>query len=102
MDKSINEIIMPTKRKKSYVQFFYSGEDDPFICGVDGHFTSDAMDDISKEFLECMDSFDKGAGDYLYQVWREQEQTGEYGMIEIPAYWSLEEVLFEPLEYELD
>lgn len=95
-------LVMPTKRSKNYVQFFYAGHgDEPFICGVDGHFTSDTLDEIAKDFLsEGLDSFDKGAGDYLYQVTYEPEQRGEYGMIEIAAWWDLVEVLFEPLNEE--
>ncbi len=91
--------VMPSKRKKHYVQFFFSGQDEPFICGVDGHFTSDILDEIQSEFLEENDeSFSKGAGDYLFQVWRESDQIGEEGRIENPGYWMLNEVSFEPLE----
>ena len=97
---SVGELIMPTKRVNNYVQFFYAGEgDDPFICGVDGHFTADAINDIEKDFLsEDCDAFDKGAGDYLFKVIYEPEQRGEYGRIEYAAWWDLSEVLFEPLD----
>lgn len=94
-----HQIILPTKKKKHYVQFFYPGEgDQPFICGVDGHFTADMLDEIEKDFLsEGFDAFNKGAGDYLFQVSYNSEQRGEFGMIEIPAWWELTEVLFEPV-----
>jgi hypothetical protein len=103
MSNPIDSIVMPTKRGKNYVQFFYNGEDEAFICGVDGHFTADTLDDIVNDFLEnpdetYVDAFSKGAGDYLYLATYNPEQRGEFGMVEIAAWWELDEVLFEPLE----
>jgi len=94
----MDELTMPTKREKSFVQFFYVVGDDPFICGVDGHFTPETLNEISTEFLEENDdAFSKGSGDYLFQVNYENEQRGEYGVVEISGWWNLTEVLFEPL-----
>jgi len=94
-------IVMPTKRDKHYVQLFYNVQDAPFICGIDGHFTIDNLGEI-QDAIEDTDEylaevFHKGAGDYLFQVWHEPEQTGEYGRVEIAAYWGWEEVIFEPM-----
>lgn len=94
-------IVMPSSRNKTYVQFFYSGHDAPFICGADGHVTSDMMDEVESEYLEgfelCGSDVFKEAGDYLFQVNRESAQTGEFGRIEIPEYWNVCFVRFEPL-----
>ena len=94
---------MPSERKESYVEFFFSGQDKPFICGADGHVTSVMMDDVEKEFLEEFelegDDVFKEAGSYLFQVNRESAQTGEFGRVEIPEYWNLILTQFKPTDY---
>ncbi len=93
---------MPSKRKKIYVQFFYSGTVAPFICGADGFINSIMLDEIESEYLEGYDpDADDGVfnevGDYLFEVNKEQAQTGEFGRIELPEYWNMSFVKFIPL-----
>ena len=92
-------MIMPTDRGKLYIQFFYNGKDDPFICGAEGNIC--CIDEIEKEYLEDFDKDNDGvfkkAGDYLFEVYRENDQIGDEGRIELPGYWDLTLVSFKPL-----
>ena len=90
-------VTMPSKRKKLYVEFFFTGEDRPFVCGADGNVS--CLDEIEENFLEEFDLSDDGtfkkAGYYLFKANYEQPQYGEFGMIELSGYWDLDLVAFE-------
>lgn len=91
---------MPSKQKNTYIQLFYNGQDEPFICGANGHITQSHLDEIMVEILADdfkEENFCKGAGDYLFSIYFEDAQTGEYGVIEIPEHWEIDEVLFESI-----
>lgn len=96
-----DQIIMPSMRKDSFVQFFYTGDDEPFICGADGHFTSTTLGDIEEEFLEdYTDIFTEGAGDYLFKVWQEPAVYGDYGAVEQEAHWEWRKESYNPIDYK--
>ena len=74
------------------VEFFYLKGDPAFICRVDGRATVGALSDIEAEMNnEMIDrNFPNGDGLYLFDAEHNAAQHGEYGRIELPAYWELE------------
>lgn len=99
IEPSQEELTMPTDMKNTLVQMFYSGQDQPFICGAYGNVSM--LDDIEKEWLGDEELEDdqifKEAGNYLFECFWEPPQIGEFGMVELAGYWNLELRLFKPL-----
>jgi hypothetical protein len=83
------------KKPLLYVQYFGDGE--VYIsgcCGLLG--TIDEVEDMIKE--NESEYFEKGEGDYYFKCTYNSEQTGEYGMVEVPAYWEADLVSFKPYD----
>ena len=79
------------------IQFFYQEGDDPFICGVNGRLTAGDISEIEEERVEDLgDLFTKGNGYYLCYATFNQEQRGEFGRIELPSYWDLDLIEYNP------
>jgi hypothetical protein len=53
------------------------------------------MEAIEKDINENRDEDEKD-GRYLYEISYSEAQTGDEGRIELPAYWDLREIAFEP------
>lgn len=88
--------VMPSNLDALMVEFFYQAGDDPFVCGVTGHVTTEALFKIEAEAKQESESlFDKGDGSYLFEATWFSGQYGEYGQCELPPGWDLEWVAFE-------
>jgi len=79
--------------------FFLSTGELPFICGAKGHVTIDMLAEIEKDCEEnAKDIFDQGDGSYLFLARHNDAQIGDEGRVEVPAYWELDFICFEPLQ----
>jgi hypothetical protein len=85
----------PSDRKKTIIEVFQQKGDPAFICGVDGWIVGHVMEAIEKDINENRDEDEKD-GRYLYEISYSEAQTGDEGRIELPAYWDLREIAFEP------
>ena len=85
----------PSDRKKTIIEVFMQKGDPAFICGVNGHITTETMEAIEKDINENRDDDEKD-GRYLYEITYIEAQTGDEGRIELPAHWDLSEIAFEP------
>lgn len=87
----------PSKRKDLLIEVFCVGlGTPPFICGVNGHATTNALEEIEVALIEEMDTdeyatFEKGDGTYLFKAIHEPADEGT------SAYWELEQIAFEPI-----
>ena len=86
----------PSRRKDLLVEVFYIGVGTPpFICGVDGHATTNVLEEIETMLVDEADlaeytTFEKGEGTYLFKAVHEPADEG------CSAYWELEQIAFEP------
>jgi len=95
--QSISEIMARSVEKENlFIEIFYLSGDDPFIFGVNGRVTVAELNSILSDAQDS-ELFDHGDGDYLCAASYNEAQTGEYGVIEIPAYWELSVLHFEPI-----
>lgn len=78
------------------VKVFYQKGNDPFIFEVNGKFTIPSLEEIEQDLQEYENW--KGDGEYLFRVHREQEQRGDFGRIEVPAYWDVDLLEFKPVD----
>ena len=85
----------PSDNAKTIIEVFQQKGDPAFICGVNGHITTETMEAIEKDINENRDDDEKD-GRYLYEITYSEAQTGDEGRIELPAYWDLSEIAFEP------
>lgn len=74
-------------------------EDAPaFICGVCGHVTVDMLREVEEDALdEELALASLGEGVHTFSVMRIEEQKGDYGRVEVAAYWDLVHVNSRPL-----
>lgn len=72
------------------ITVFHQAGDDAFICAVYGRFTVDDLQDIEREILD--NPIEGPDGRYEFSAHYEPAQKGEFGMIEIPEGWELEQV----------
>ena len=97
----VERCVMPASKKETHVQFYFSGDDPVFICGIDGHMTIDCLQQIEDQANKSMeedDYFKDGAGDYLFLISKEEPVSGDYGETYFPDCWILDQVSFEPLK----
>ena len=87
----------PSDNSKTIIEVFQQKGDPAFICGVNGHITTETMEAIEKDINENRDDDEKD-GRYLYEITYIEAQTGDEGRIELPAYWDLSEIAFKPNE----
>ena len=85
----------PSDNAKTIIEVFQQKGDPAFICGVNGHITTETMEAIEKDINENRDDDEKD-GRYLYEISYSEAQTGDEGRIELPAYWDLREIAFTP------
>lgn len=88
----------PSDRKATLVEIFHLHGDPLFICGVHGHITGDMLDEVEKEAEENLTESGWEDGTYLFEVTYISAQTGEYGRVELSAYWHLERVGYRPID----
>jgi hypothetical protein len=82
-------------RKDLIVKVYNAGGDDePFICAVNGEVTVDALAKI-EEGLNGEHEFSSGPGDYTYIAVYDYGQYDEMGRCELAPYWELSEIAFE-------
>lgn len=68
----------------------------PFVCGVVGCATADAINEIEREAGANTDEmFTRGDGSYLFRATWEAGQYGDEGRCEIAPYWDLELLAFK-------
>lgn len=75
-------------------------EGDLFICGFCGN--PCCLEEIEKELLNAEREWPKEEGIYLYEAYYISAETGEFGRIELPAYWEFKEIYFKPSEESSD
>lgn len=86
-------------REDLIVKVFHAGgDDDPFICAVNGEVTVDALAEIEEE-LKGEHEFSSGPGDYTYSAVWDDGQYDEMGRCELAPYWELTEIAFEKPEF---
>jgi len=91
------EVQFPSDKKDLLVEVFYVGVGTPpFIYGVEGHVTTNALEEIEDMVIEEADpadytTFEKGEGTYLFKAKHEPADEG------CSAYWELEAVAFKPM-----
>lgn len=69
------------------------------IFAVYGHIDTTSLCDIEKELNH--DEHEYSPGEYIFNVYYEPDQRGEYGVIEQLAYWDLTIVSFKEVAKEL-
>jgi len=85
----------PSDRERLLVEMFYQTGDSPFICGVLGHATLDALQEMETDVAVNADEyFTKGDGTYLFDATSQPGQYGEFGRCEILPHWELELLLY--------
>jgi hypothetical protein len=91
-DENILVPAWPKDYKRLRVEIFYIVGEPPFVCGCYGNMP---------DYEELIESFMGGApekeGIYLFDCVFNRGQYGEFGMVEIPPYWELEEIGFKAL-----
>ena len=88
-----------TDRKEQYVQYLYLGDDENVhFVASDGCFSNEDIESITASLEQS--EFPKGDGEYMYLATYQPAQLGEYGAVEIAAWFELEEVLFRPIELD--
>jgi hypothetical protein len=88
----------PTDSKQIMIEAFYQDGGDPFVCGVNGHVTVQAITDIESEIKDYSeDHFTKGDGSYLFEA---SFDAGEYefGCCIHAPYWELTLIDFRPMD----
>ena len=90
-------MILPSARGRTFVEVYYLVDHAPFICGVDGHITSEILSEIESDMTES-EYWKRGSGLYLCAVQWIDAQIGDEGRVELPGYWDLDIVQFEPME----
>ena len=88
-------ISFPSKRKKTIIEVFRQKGDPSFICGVEGWILGHVIEAIEKDINDNRDDNEKD-GRYLYEIRYIEAQTNNEGRVEMPAYWDLLEIAFEP------
>ncbi len=88
----------PSQRGRTIIEVCYLKGHPPFICGVDGAVADSMLADIEQDLIDHLDPFDKGSGCYLFKPHWESPQIGDEGRVELPGYWDLEPLGFEPME----
>ena len=98
MNESESEgpIPFPSARIQPLIEVFFLHGHPPTVCGFYGHFHSDMIDAIEKDLEENPDFMDRGDGTYLYEARWESPQMGDEERVEIPGYWDLELVRYQP------
>ena len=84
---------------KTIVGLFYiEGDDGPFVCAVNGHITTEAIEEIEQDIKDNgNDGFDKGDGSYLFRAVWQEGQYGPEGRCEIAPYIELEFLKYEAI-----
>lgn len=92
--------VWPTDSKQVMVEAFYQAGDDPFIYGVIGQTSAQAITDMESDMRDYLDDhFNKGDGSYLFEAsWDDGEYENWY-CLHTP-YWELTVVDFRPLDAE--
>ena len=97
MSDKRNPVFPSDSGSLTVVEVFYRKGDPAFVCGANGAIYGGMVEEIEKDFADNPgDGFEKGDGTYPYVARRVAEQFGEFGRVEIPAHWELEEVGFRP------
>jgi hypothetical protein len=80
------------------IRLYWAGDDnDPaFLYHYCGN--RFALDEIEAELTANPPALDHGPGTYSYECQKTPAQTGEFGRVELAAYWSFALVSFEQLE----
>lgn len=90
---------MPKDKKDLLIQFYAPDDEEiePFICGVCGHAPIGYLELIEEEAIKYKeDYFDKGAGDYLFEVAKRPSEGGDYGETFYPEGFEFSEIKFTP------
>ena len=81
---------------------WYSKEEDPIICGINGNFCD--LEAIERELLgepECRDEkFVHGLGAYLFEATYEEPQIDDMGRTELAGGWHFEFKSFKSLDLD--
>lgn len=84
--------------KSPIVEVFYIRDHPPFVCGINGHYCAEMIENIEETLSEDTENtLDKGNGNYLYRATYVAAQHGENGRLELPAYWDLSYLAFRPI-----
>ena len=98
---TVERRVKPASKKETFLQFYFSGDDPVFICGINGHMTIDCLEKIEEQANHSMredDYFQEGAGDYLFKVYQESPEMGENGETSYSGCWILDQIEFKPLK----
>lgn len=79
----------PSDETKTLVEVSFGIQDlEPMITGWHGRMNPGIFEEISEAVLDPeFYHFTKGAGEYLFEVSWEPEQTGEFDRVELTGYW---------------
>lgn len=66
----------------------------PFITAVNGKVILEVLGDIEHQLIED----ELADGFYVFTITHYTAETGEFGRIEIPEYWELDQVSFKALQ----
>ena len=94
----------PTQEQESTFELLYmQGEEDDAVVGTINNLGFEVVRACFKQIEDSgFDWIDKGDGIYTINVGMyNEEQTGEYGRVEVPGYWDMEIVGFRTIEEDM-
>jgi hypothetical protein len=94
----------PSDQMVKLVEVLYIKDIGPVITACSGPLGYHSIDEIQSQLSTDAENgnleyynFDKGDGNYLYNVTYQPPQYGEYGTVEIPEYWDFDALGFKPI-----
>lgn len=86
----------PSEHESLLIEVLYTEGDGGYICGVCGNITPHDLQKIEEEDLP-INEMNQGSGCYLFRADFIPAQVGDWGRIELPAYFELTLIDFKPL-----